>query len=438
MAANKDFSIRLLQPPLEISINLPNEANAGEEITVEIEIISNAKTLIKDLALKVEYPAGFGYLESDLKPASGDNIWRLGDFEPNKKRTLKIKGVLEGQDLMELAFRALAGPLDENREVIPYGFSAQSLTLKKPFLTLKAVINDKEEGAIVSEGENVKVDVFWQNTLPVNIHSGVIEVKIKSPIVNERTISVSNGFYRSFDQTLVWNLSSLPELASIEPLAQGKAQFRFSILDPIPSEIVSQGNLTIPLDIEMRAERVTEEQGSVEIKNHFKKEIKLATLFQIKRRGLYYSGPFKNSGPLPPKVGKETTYTVVWSLSNTSNVVSEAKVSAFFPSYVKWLGVISPENAEVSYDEKTGEIVWQAGTIPIGAGVIGSTKELAFQISFLPNASQIGSPPILVSEVTLAGKDNFTSAFLRDTRSAMTTFLDTDSQFQYNESFVVQ
>ena len=168
------------------------------------------------------------------------------------------------------------------------------------------------------------------------------------------------------------------------------------------------------------------------------KEIKIATSLRLNRKGLYYSGPFKNTGFLPPKAGKETTYTVVWSLSNAANVVSDAAISAFLPSYVRWLGIISPEEADVSYNQTTGEIVWRPGDIPAGAGVIGPSPELYFQIVFLPSASQIGTQPIIISETVLSGKDTFTGAFLRDVKSAITTYLDADLKFEYNDAIVAQ
>ncbi len=167
-------------------------------------------------------------------------------------------------------------------------------------------------------------------------------------------------------------------------------------------------------------------------------EAQLATSFQLSRKGFYYSGPFKNSGPLPPKVGRETTYTVVWSLINSSSVVSDVTVGSYLPSYIRWLSAIKPESADVSYNQTTGEIIWKAGTVAAGAGTLAPAQELAFQISFLASASQIGSQPILVSEVVLGGKDIFTGAYLRDVKSALTTYLDTDLQFKYNEAVVTQ
>jgi hypothetical protein len=438
LAATKEQIVRLLQSPMEISLNIPKETNAGEEITLEANIISNSQTLIKDVNFKMEYPAGFRYLDSDLKPTAGDNVWRLGDLESNMKRAIKIRGVLYGQDLMEFAFRASAGPLDENGEVVAYGFAVQSIILKKPFLKLGAEINGETEEVIVPVGADLNVSIDWQNTLPTKITNAVIEVKIIGSAADQRAISVNKGFYRSFDQTLVWNQSSSPDLSVIEPLEQGRAKFKFSILDSLPNDIIRQGNPAISLDITMRAERITEEQGKVEITNHLTKEIKIATSFQLSRRALYYSGPFKNSGPLPPKVGRETTYTVIWSLTNSSNNVSNAMINAFLPSYVRWLGKVQPEDSDVSYNQTTGEIIWRAGAVPIGAGILSAARELAFQISFLPNAAQIGSQPTLVSEVTLSGKDDFTGAFLRDVKYALTTYLDSDPQFKYNEAAVTQ
>ena len=439
LAATEEGTVRLLQSPLEISLVFPKEANAGEEVFLEADITSNAQTLIKDVSFKMEYPAGFMYLDSDLKPTVGDNIWRLGDLKPNMKRTIKIKGILQGQDLMELSFRASSGPVDQNGEVIAYGYATQSIILKKPFLNLSVEVNGKtEEQTIASSGEELNIVINWQNTLPTKISNATIEVKINGSAADQRTISVSNGFYRSFDKTLVWNQSSSPDLSSIDPLGTGKAIFKFSILNPLTNDIIKQSNPAVSLDVVMRAERITEEQGKVEITNHLTKDIKIATLLQLSRWALYYSGPFKNSGPLPPKVGRETTYTVTWSLKNTANNVSGAVVSAFLPSYVRWLGKFQPEDADVSYNQTTGEIIWRAGSVSAGTGILSPAKELAFQISFLPNAAQVGSQPTLVSEVTLSGKDDFTGAYLRDLKYALTTYLDSDPKFKYNEAIVTQ
>ncbi len=439
LATAQNYAVRLMQSPVEISFAAPKEANAGEPVVLEADIISNSESQIKNLNFKMDYPSGFKYQDSDPKPATGDNIWRLGTIEKNKTRTVKITGILEGQDLTELVFRASAGPLDNQGEIIPYGAAAQTIILKKPFLELSANVNTKAGQDISQRGETINIDVKWKNTLPVKIYNAIIEVKINGDAIDQRSIFISSGFYRSFDSTLVWSSSSLPDLANIEPSGEGTAGFKFNITDPLSDNVIRKGNPIVSIDVAMTGQKAAEEQAEAgQVQNHFSKEIKIATELQLSRRGLYYSGPFKNSGPLPPKVGKETTYTIIWSLTNSSSVVSNATASAFLPPYVKWLGVINPVGADVSYNQSTGEVLWKPGDIPAGTGILQPARELAFQISFLPNASQIGSQPTLVSEVVLSGKDTFTGAFLRDVKPALTTYLDTDPELKYNESSVSQ
>lgn len=81
--------------------------------------------------------------------------------------------------------------------------------------------------------------------------------------------------------------------------------------------------------------------------------VKVNSSFQLSSRAVHYTGPFGNSGPMPPRVGQNTTYTILWSITNSSNDVSRAKVTAVLPLYVKWTGVSS--SGDVSFNYGTGK-----------------------------------------------------------------------------------
>jgi len=68
-----------------------------------------------------------------------------------------------------------------------------------------------------------------------------------------------------------------------------------------------------------------------------------------------------NTGPVPPKVEQPTTYTVVWTVDNTSSAVGNAKVTATLPPHVKWLNETSPSGESVSYDQNSGLVTWEIG-----------------------------------------------------------------------------
>ena len=192
-------------------------------------------------------------------------------------------------------------------------------------------------------------------------------------------------------------------------------------------------NPQIVLEVRAHAKRTSDANVPEEVSSFATRKIKIETDLRLSARGLYYSGPFKNKGPLPPRVEQETTYTVVWTARNASNSVSGASVRTTLPVYIKWLGVTSPQGEDISYDTQNSEVVWNIGRMPAGG-----TREAAFQISFLPSLSHVGQYPDLVQENILSGSDDFTKTPVGSKQPAIRTVLRSDPKFVQGEGAVVQ
>ena len=181
-------------------------------------------------------------------------------------------------------------------------------------------------------------------------------------------------------------------------------------------------NPSMTIEVSARGKRLDERGASERVELTIKKEIKIATVLTLSSRLSYNDGPFSSTGPIPPRVGEATTYTVTWSLSNTSNGVANTKVSAVLPSYVTWLGEISPVSEELSYKALGGELVWNAGEAEAGEGVGSPPREVSFQISILPSLSQVGTSPTLIGEAAARGTDRFTGVEVKsNARQALST-----------------
>src|SRR3990167_6070628 len=415
------------------------ESNTEKNIQITLEF------RLEGLVFSIDYPFGFRFKSADPKPQYDNKMWVLGDLAPSAERVVKIKGVLEGQDEEEKIFRVYAGTQSERdaRALgITYNSVSKSIFIKKPFLALDMVIdNDTGNEHISSSGKIVRADVLWENNLPTKIIDGQIQVKLRGDIINRYSIAVGNGgFYRSLDDTIVWDSKSGNEaLAVIEPGEKGSASFSFSFL-PLVSKDGRQAfaNPEVTIEVTARGRRVSDTNVPEEINTVAVKKIKVESSLNLASRSVYYTGPLKNTGPLPPKVNQETTYTIIWTITNSSNDISSAVVRATLPTYVKWLGVVSPDSENVTYNEIGGEVVWNAGAIPAGTGINRATREVAFQVSFLPSISQINQSPLLTSEIAISGNDNFTHTTLRDTKRALSIKLSTDSIFLENQGIVVQ
>ena len=168
------------------------------------------------------------------------------------------------------------------------------------------------------------------------------------------------------------------------------------------------------------------------------KKIKISSNPQLFAKALYYVGPFQNTGPVPPKVDRETTYTINWTITNPLNNLSNVQVSATLPPYVKWLGVVSPDKEKVDYKADTGLVTWNVGSISAGAGSVSSAREVSFQVTLVPGVEQIETVPKLTSGISLSGKDNFTLTTVSNSFSALDTLLSSDPYFKVDSDKVIQ
>lgn len=404
---SQKYSFKISKAPLGVSISLPKEINSRQEMDIKVQVVSNSESTVKNLFLQMEYPAGFQFLSATPAPSEGNTKWFLGDVGHSQKKEIVIKGMVEGQDLEEKSFNAIVGVFKEDGFLQTYAKSAESFVIKKPSLNLTIFVNGQDvERNIANAGKPVKVELRWVNNLPANIRDVSIELEMNGSAVDEKSISISNGFYRTYDKKIIWNASSLKELASIKPGETGKTQFSFYVKDPLPIYNFTDKNFTIGLSAKISGIGTYEEFENREISDSVSKNIKAVSSVQLAARALHYSGPLTNSGPMPPRVGSETTYSISWSLGNNSDDLSGVKVSAFLPPYARWLNAVSPDT-DLKFDEKEGILIWNIGNLPSGTGIVSPAKEVTFKIGFTPSMSQVGSSPILVGGIKLEANDDF-------------------------------
>ena len=105
----KTFDILISSSPLSLNVSSFKEVNSGQEFELTVTMTSNSKEVIKNLLLKAVYPFGFAYISSDTKTLGDTTTWKIGDIPPGAKKTIKIKGKLEGQDDETRVFRFNTG-----------------------------------------------------------------------------------------------------------------------------------------------------------------------------------------------------------------------------------------------------------------------------------------------------------------------------------------
>jgi len=435
-------TVTISSSPINLAVEMLNEVNSNQEIEIRVRVSSNSAATIEDVLLRLEYPFGFEATDASPRTTYSNNIWNLGDIAPEGETTVVIKGVMRGQDNEEKIFSAYVGKQnkDNEREIATvYSSSFDQLTIKKPFigatLELNGVIADEY---VVGSAQNIKAVLTWTNNLPTRITDAVIEVKITGEALNKLSVIANNGNYNSSVDTIVWDKTTLEELASLEPGASGRMIFNFSSKSLLSTDMASVRNPKISLSISARGRRASESAAAERVDGFVTRIIKINSDFQLTPKTVYYGGPFTNSGPIPPKAEVGTTYTIIWTVVNSSNSISGGEVRARIPAYVEWVGAVSPRNEPVSYNSNTREIIWNIGDVDAGKGVSSAAEEVAFQLLVRPSVSHIGRAPEILTDIVLKGSDDFTGKLLENTRLPLTTNLGSDPVGNAGDSQVVQ
>jgi hypothetical protein len=244
-----------------------------------------------------------------------------------------------------------------------------------------------------------------------------ITLKISGDAFDPTRLQSGNAYSDSATDTLVWTSNEAPELKFIEPGATGT--FRFNL--------TPRAGLDKTSDIQFAtsASGIISGGTAKTLVDSSTIRIPVSTDLQLIAKTLYHSGPLKNTGPMPMQVGKKTTFTLVWQLSNTTNPVSDVVVKTILPTGVNWENAVAPstDRSLISYNTVTREIVWNAGSVGVGQ----NAKSISFTVSITPVANQLGSVPPLTRDMYLTGVDSVIQAPIYEKKRFMETRLVADT-----------
>lgn len=396
-------TVRLSSAPVSVSVDAPAEASPGQDTVFAVTVVANSSQTVQHLIMTADYPFGFTMSGSDPKPTGNNNIWDLGDLKPGVTRVIKITGQFSGNEGEQPSLRFSVGSPDPNdgRKIgVVFLSKTSTVTLAKPFIGLDLVLGGSDDPEYVTAvGSPIRADIVFTNNLPTKITNVSIQAKFNGSIYDRNSVSVSSGFFRSLDNTVIWDQTTKSQLAELQPGQSGTVSFSFNTL-PGALTLLSP---SMSINVSATGNTTNQSSANQQVNVTTSKIIKIASQLGLTAKVLYSSGPFQNSGPIPPKSDQETTYTVVLSLTNTSNDLSNVEVVTSIPIYDGWLNKVSPESENIKYNPVGGGITWDVGDLKAGGG----PREASFQISFTPSVNQIGQYPLILNNVSASGYDSF-------------------------------
>jgi len=404
-AKEKYYPVTISLAPVSLKVEAPNSIIANQTVSIKITTTLNTTQPSDHLVLQLKHPSNFIFETAEPLPMNDNYIWDLSSITQTTPITIELKGKLMGQTGDEQVFHAYAGTLDNNdtsKMGVVYSSILQKMVIENPFLDIKVLVNnqDQEEYA-VKGGQEVSVDITWKNNLSSSINDAEIVAKITGNILDKNNIKETSGYYDSLNGQIIWNKSTLKELESIEPGGTGKVSFDFT-----PMSLTGLSGIKNPqavISVSIKGNQPLYGSSFSNIDNFTEKKIKLKTDFQVASSLSYLTGD------LPPRAEGNTNYMVTWTLSNSTNSVSQALVTASLPIYTDWVGFVAGTKENISYNKEKREITWKIGSVPPGTGV-DSNREVSFIVNFKPSISQVGLSPLLIQNISLSGTDSYSGA----------------------------
>ena len=415
----KEFTSTIISVPLVLSFILPERVVAGQTVNFSLRYLNTSDTAFSEAAIKIDYPEGFVFDSALPSPSSlgggslavNNNLWLLPEIGSREEGNIVIKGVVAGKEDETKIFKAQIGTQKDSGEFLVY-----SQALASPRLTASPLVVEQSlvgaPGNNVFPGQELTYRIAYRNTTDTPIGPVFITAKIDSRAVDWASVRAVNGFFSSSDNLITWNGASLPALESLAGQAEGEVEFSLRVRNFLPINSFADKNFTILTSAKIDSFNVPLSLSGTQLSGQSQFIAKVNSGFVLNVKGYYNDRAITNSGPLPPRVGQKTTYTIYWSLLNSTNDVSEAAVEAYLPSYVSWEGRVLPGDEKIKYDPASGKVVWEVGSLSAGVGVLSLVRQVAFQVGFTPSLTQLDNTAVIVQSAEAAAQDNFTGVRL--------------------------
>ncbi len=401
--------------PIVMSIDSVKSISSGQEIELTFTVQSNAPSPLSDILIKASYPEGFDFSEAKPDTISGEDTWKISTLKPAEKYTVTVRGLVTGYEDDIRTFSAMAGVAgtqDRNALASVLANAQTKVTIEQPFLEVGVAINGSTiETAVIDADDVAVVEVSYKNALDTAVYDGKIFVELEGNALDEFEVKSSSGFYDSTKNTLSWDAVDEESLKEILPGRTSSVSFTLTPRDDIGR--APEMNLKVTV----RGNRRFENNVPEELVGSALRSIKVESIPTMHTSVIYGSGPFTNTGPVPPVAEKMTQYTYALSVETGTNDITGAEVTAIVPSYVKWLDLVS-NGDNVTYNASTRTLKWTIGDMDAN-----SEETVAIQISFVPSLSQVRTTPTLLEVQRFRATDRFTGTVVRAEHPAVTTSL---------------
>jgi hypothetical protein len=395
---------------LTLDMDLSSGIESGKDLSFNLNYFSNVDYPVSNLSLRMEYPDGFEFKSSSPKSLDKSE-WNIGLLNKAEGGRINIVGIVSGEIEEQKTFKTQLGTWQDGSFIV-LKESVRAVKIAIPSLYISQLVNNSPQ-YIASPGDTLHYEIIFKNIGQEAFSNLFLVARLDGSAFDLGSIRAPQGEFEQGDNSIVFDWRRVSDLQLLNAQEEGKVEFWIDLKDFWPMSGDQDKNPVIKNSVYLS-------QAKQEFTN------KVGTLIQIDQKGYYADEIFGNSGPIPPEVGKTTTYTIMWQAKNYYNDVDNMQVRAVLGKNVYLTGNIFPEGSSLTYDSSSREVVWSLENLNAGKGVIGAGPNISFQVHFTPDSTQKGKTPEIIGPAVIVGEDQFTNSTVQGTDESINTGLPDD------------
>lgn len=396
--------------PVALTLVAPPTTVSGQAMSYIVDYRNESGADVSDLKLVMNYPDGFAFQRALPAPTKSPNTWEIPLLRQRGGARITITGVMTGNE-RDSKDASVVLQRKINSQYLDYERAESSTVISSPLLTVSMLVNDSSSYTAVP-GDMLRYTVSYKNASSSTLSGLTLSVKLEGDMYDPTTVDTgSTGFFDSGANTITYTSSGIPSFADLPPNASGRAQFQVRLKSSFPSGLLGSKNFFVQATARLSTTNIPSGIDASEIFTQSNLVTKITTQPTLSQTAYYNDPAYGSSGPLPMKVGQETTFTVHWQVTNPGNDMGGAKIVGTLPPGVTWKNIVSAGQGQnqPTYNKNASQVVWDLGILPHGVGIGLPKYEATFQISVKPSVNQQGQILTLMKSTSFSGTDSFTS-----------------------------
>lgn len=444
-----------------------NEKNSLSTVinkaTIETAVASPVQTLINEsnkfklsmlnasidesvskIRITALYSDNFVYETANPKPEKDNNVWEIKELKPEEEIEIEFQGKFTAEDdksIDDQKFKILIELIGQNNNNYLQEKIEFTSQITNESLVLNQIINGSSDNKAINFSDALYYSIDYKNFGETELND-VIIFSIINPSFNQLidwgSLEMTTSGSVTDDQNgkkISWNKDNISKLSSLQPGEEGTIEFyvylnnyndlenNISASDLTNAQINSKVQAEITKIISVSDDE-KEEQKETRTSQGNEITTPVNSFVDFTSQGRYYDDNNINvgSGPIPPQIGKKTTYQIWWDITNTTHEIQDLEITTTLENKVNWEDNYNITAGEINYDSSNRQLTWSINRIPENADTIS----VKFDISITPNDSDLGELIMLLNKSIFKAKDKQTESDINIINKVITTNLDDD------------